>query len=83
MIPADLLVLLRCPQSGQPLALADAGTLSMLNQKITQAPGTVCNQGGAAVEHPLTEGLLRVDLALLYPVRDHIPLLLIEEGILL
>ena len=83
MIPADLLELLRCPQSGQPLALADAEVLSRLNHRIAQTPGGVRNGAGAGVEQPLAEALLRVERTLVYPVRDDIPLLLVEEGILL
>lgn len=83
MIPADFLELLRCPQSGQPLAMAGEDVLTTLNHRITQAPGTVCNQGGAVVGQPLTEALLRADRTLVYPLRDNIPLLLVEEGILL
>ena len=83
MIPADLLDLLRCPQSGQPLALVGADVLSPLNHRITQAPDTVRNQAGVVVGQPLTEALLRADLALVYPIRGGIPLLLVEEGILL
>ncbi len=83
MILSDVLELLRCPQSGQPLGLAGAEILGPLNQRIAQDPGSVRNVAGAPVEQPLTEALLRGDRTLIYPVRGSIPLLLIEEGILL
>ena len=83
MIPADFLELLRCPQSGQPLALAEASVLEPLNERIAQGSGAVRNQGGTPVEQLLSEALLRTDRTLVYPVRDGIPLLLTEEGILL
>ena len=80
MIPADFLELLRCPQSGQPLAVADAEVLARVNQRIAQ---TVGNQADAAAGQPLTAALVRADRTLAYPIRDDIPLLLVEEGILL
>ena len=84
MIPADLLDLLRCPQSGQTLALAGADILAPLNERISrssQAGQGVCNLAGVAVEQPITEALLRRDRLLIYPVRDGIPVLLAEEAI--
>ena len=37
MIPADLLDLLRCPRTGQPLAVADASLLARLNPPPSEA----------------------------------------------
>lgn len=37
MIPADLLDLLRCPRTGQPLAVADASILARVHPPLTEA----------------------------------------------
>ena len=83
MIPADLLELLRCPQSGQALVVAEPAMLARLNERISRRPPGpgVCNLAGVPVEHTLTEALLRVDRLLLYPIRDGIPVLLADEAI--
>ncbi len=84
MIPADLLELLCCPQSGQPLGLAGQDVLAPLNERISRASETgqgVCNLAGVLVGQPLTEALLRLDQLMIYPVRDGIPVLLAEEAI--
>lgn len=84
MIPADLLNLLRCPASGQTVAMADAEVLARLNERISQTSASeapVRNAAGVAVEQTLTEALLRLDRLVLYPVSDGIPVLLAEEAI--
>ncbi len=75
----DLWNILCCPETKQTIAPMDAASLATLNQKI--AAGNVRNRGGAAVQHPIEGGLLRSDHKVLYPIRDTIPLMLIEEGI--
>lgn len=79
MIHPDLLAILACPESRQPLALADEATLQSLNDRI--AGGGVQNMGGAEVAASLEAGLIREDGQVIYPVRDDIPVLLREEGI--
>ncbi len=79
VVDQDLLELLVCPETKQPVRPADAPLLERLNQAIVA--GTVTNRGGEAVVQPLTEGLVREDGALLYPVRDDIPIMLIDEAI--
>ncbi len=73
--------ILCCPETKQAIAPMDAGSLAILNRHI--ASGNVRNKGGAVVQHPLDGGLLRNDKKVLYPIRDTIPLMLIEEGIAL
>ncbi len=79
MIHPDLLAILACPDSRQPLDLADEATLGALNGRI--AAGGVQNVGGAEVSAALEAGLVREDGTIVYPVRDDIPVLLREEGI--
>ena len=75
----ELLEILVCPETRQPVSLAPEGLLASLNQKI-QA-GELRNRGGQSVSDPLQEGLLREDGRILYPVDDSIPVMLIEESI--
>jgi len=77
----ELLAILACPETHQPLAVADDALLGGLNERI--AAGGVKNVGGEAVEAALEGGLVREDRAILYPIRDAIPVLLVDEGIAL
>ncbi|MBL8075768.1 MAG: hypothetical protein JNL29_15485, partial [Nitrospira sp.] len=43
--------------------------------------GGLKNKGNRQVTEPFQGGLVREDGTLLYPVRDNIPVMLIEEGI--
>lgn len=79
MIDSVLLEILVCPESKQPVILADAPTLEGVNSGI--AAGTVRNRGGATVTEPLEAALVREDRRVLYPVRDEIPVMLIDEAI--
>ncbi len=79
MIDKDLLAILACPETHQPLAEADAALLARLNAAI--AAGRVTNVGGAAVGDALEAGLVRADGKVCYPVRSGIPVLLIDEGL--
>ena len=45
------------------------------------AAGGAKNKGGKKVEEPLVAGLVREDKKVVYPIRDGIPVLLIDEGI--
>ena len=74
-----LLDILVCPESHQPVAMADSELLARLNAAI-EAGGAV-NRGGDPVTDSVTEGLLRQDGHVLYPIRDGIPIMLIDESI--
>lgn len=79
MIDQSLLDILVCPETKQPLRVADAALLERLNASIEQ--GSVVNRSGQAVTVALTEALVREDGGALYPVRDDIPIMLIDESI--
>ena len=79
MISATTLAILCCPETHQPLALADAALVARLNK--LQASGVLKNRVAKPVTAALDEGLLRQDGKIVYPVRQNIPVMLIDEGI--
>jgi uncharacterized protein YbaR (Trm112 family) len=79
VIDKDLLAILACPESHQPLAELSAACLQQLNNKLQS--GGVKTVGGVDVSEPLESGLVREDKTVVYPVRDAIPVLLMDEGI--
>ena len=79
MVDQSLLDILVCPETKQPLSVADSALLERLNAAIRT--GGVKNRGGQAVATPIDEGLVRKDGSVLYPVRDDIPIMLIDESI--
>jgi uncharacterized protein len=79
MVDASLVEILACPETHQPVTVADEATVSKVNAAI--AAGTLKNREGEAVSEPIQTGLVREDGAYLYPVRDDIPVMLIGEAI--
>ena len=78
-IDQQLLAILACPETKEPVSLADEALLAKLNAAI-QA-GTLRNRAGEKVTEPIDGGLVREDRKYLYPIRDDIPIMLIDEGI--
>ncbi|MCG8588842.1 MAG: hypothetical protein MJE66_06085 [Proteobacteria bacterium] len=78
-VPEDLLEILVCPETRQPVTLAPPELIEQLNERIRA--GTLRRRGGDSVDEPLVEGLVREDGKILYPVDDDIPVMLIEESI--
>ncbi len=74
-----LLEILVCPETKQPVRLAEAELVGRLNK--AQARGELLNRAGRPLAEPMEAGLVREDGAFLYPVIDGIPVMLIEEGI--
>ena len=81
MIDPELLKIVCCPETHEPVAVADPTLLEQLNQAIVS--GQLQNRAGRPVKERLTEALVRLDGKLVYPVRNGIPVLLVDEGIFL
>lgn len=78
-VDQELLAILCCPETKQDVALADDALVAKLNAKIEQ--GQLKNKAGQPVGEKLDGGLVRADKKILYPIREDIPVMLIEEGI--
>jgi len=78
-IDSELLEILVCPETHQPVSPASEQVLSTLNEEIRAE--RLKNRGGERVTTSLSEGLVRKDGKILYPVDDGIPVMLIEESI--
>jgi uncharacterized protein YbaR (Trm112 family) len=78
-VSEELLEILVCPETKQPVKPAPEELIQRLAEDIRA--GKVRNRGGEKVGEPLTEGLLREDGKVIYPVDDGIPVMLIEESI--
>jgi uncharacterized protein len=75
----ELLDMLCCPETKQDVSLADAPLVEALNRKIEA--GEIKNRGGEILREKLDSGLIRADRKFLYPVREDIPIMLIDEAI--
>lgn len=78
-IDEQLLEILVCPESRQPVSPAPPELLARLNAEIDAS--RLRTRGGTPVESRVEEGLLREDGRILYVVDDGIPIMLIEESI--
>ncbi|MEN8181420.1 MAG: Trm112 family protein [Myxococcota bacterium] len=75
----ELLEILVCPETKQPVKPAGAEILEQVNQKVRDK--TLRNRGGDPVDKEIDEGLVREDGRILYPVEDGIPVMLVDESI--
>jgi uncharacterized protein len=81
LVDPGLLQILCCPETRQPVKEADSALVAELNARI--GSGAVRNRAGKVVSEKLEGGLLRQDRQVLYPIRNRIPIMLIEEAILM
>ena len=79
MVHPVLLEILVCPETKQSLAMAGTELLDRVNQAVEDK--ALRNQGGDRVSERVEEGLVREDGKVLYPVRDDIPVMLLDEAI--
>jgi uncharacterized protein YbaR (Trm112 family) len=78
-VSKELLEILVCPETKQPVRLAGPDVLERLRREVEA--GRLRNRGGQPVSQPIREGLVREDGKILYPIDDGIPVMLIEESI--
>lgn len=79
MIRPELLKMLVCPETRDPLSVASDALLARLNQAIDARK--LVNKGGQTLERKLDGGLIRSDETVLYAIVDDIPMMLVDEGI--
>lgn len=79
MISQELLSILVCPETKQPLRLIDEDLLKKINKAIEQ--GKVVNRDGDPVSESLNGGLIREDKKIVYPIINDLPYLRIGDGI--
>lgn len=79
MIDPELLKIMCCPETHQSIALAEPALIEKLNQHINA--GQLRNRAGQIVREKLDGGLVRADQKFLYPIRQDIPIMLIDEAI--
>ncbi len=81
MLDPELLDILVCPETREPVQLADETLIDRVNRAIVE--GQLTNKEGERVTEKIEAGLVREDGKILYPVRDDIPVMLIDEAIVL
>lgn len=80
MISEDLLSLIACPETKQDLVLAENGLVDKINSLIEA--GDLLDRGKQPVTEKIDGGLIqKEDRKYLYPIRDEIPILLMDESI--
>lgn len=75
----DFLAILCCPETKQGVVLADDALIQKVNGAIER--GALKNKAEKLVTEKVDGGLIRSDRQILYPVREDIPVMLIDEGI--
>jgi uncharacterized protein YbaR (Trm112 family) len=78
MIAPELLEVLCCPADRSAVRLATAAELETLNARIASGAK---NNAGTPVEGKLEAAIIRADGTFAYPVREEIPVMLIDEAI--
>jgi len=80
MISEDLLKVIACPETRQDLVVAEDDIVEKINSLIEK--GELLNRSKQKVTEKIDGGLIqKEDKKYLYPIRDEIPILLIDESI--
>jgi uncharacterized protein YbaR (Trm112 family) len=79
MVDPELLKILVCPENKTPVFPADDALVTRVNASIEA--GALKNRAGETIQHRIDGGLVREDKAYMYPIRDDIPVMLIDEAI--
>ena len=79
MVNTELLAILCCPETHQPLTPATSELVQQLNAKI--AAKTLQNRHGRIVSDPIDAALIRDDKKFAYVIRNDIPVMLVDEAI--
>ncbi len=79
MVDADMLKIMCCPETHQGLHFAEPSLVANLNSQIEQK--ALKNRAGHLIAEKLETGLIRADGKVLYPIRQNIPVMLLEEAI--
>ncbi len=79
MIDKQLLDILVCPETKEPVSLADDDVVTKINEKIQS--GELTDRGGEQVTESISGGLIRNDRQYLYMIREDIPIMLIDKAI--
>jgi uncharacterized protein YbaR (Trm112 family) len=78
-LEAFFLEVVACPETHQPLALADAALLAKLNAAVDKKK--LKDKSQALVEPRMQAALVRKDGAVAFPVWDDVPRLLVDAAI--
>ncbi|MBP7652734.1 hypothetical protein KA977_04885 [Candidatus Dependentiae bacterium] len=78
MIDKELLDILCCPETKEDVFLANDDLINKLNNLISE--NKLVNRNGDKVSEKINGGLIRNDKKYLYPIREDIPIMLIEEA---
>ncbi|MEE8044566.1 MAG: Trm112 family protein [Thermodesulfobacteriota bacterium] len=82
MIRQELLNIIVCPETKQDLVIAESNIVEKINTLIEN--GELLNRSKQKVTEKIDGGLIQKDdRKYLYPIRDEIPILLIDESIVL
>ena len=78
-VDKDLLAILCCPETKLDVSVAEEMLITKINDAVSR--GVLKNRAQKPVTELLDGGLVRSDRKVLYPIREDIPVMLIEEGI--
>ncbi len=79
MVNQELVDILACPETKESVSLSDEALIRKINERIQE--GNLCNRGNQPITETIDGGLIRDDKKYLYPIREDIPIMLIEEAI--